>query len=155
MTPVDESTQQFVLLIHASSTLMMTGLIWFVQIVHYPLMAKVGHQGFVGYEAAHTRRTTMVVGPLMLVEAVSAGMILTPLITIPSLFPTSLPLIAMVVLVLIWLSTALIQVPAHRVLEKGFDASAHRRLVNTNWIRTVLWSVRSVFAMSLLFVTSY
>ncbi|MFK7758345.1 MAG: hypothetical protein AB8C13_00180 [Phycisphaerales bacterium] len=154
MTPVAEPTQQLILLIHAWATLMMTGLIWFVQIVHYPLMSKVGSEGFIKYEASHTRRTTTVVGPLMLIEALAAGMILTPLIVLPSAHPTSIPIIAMILLVLIWLSTACIQVPAHQVLEKGFDPAAHRKLVNTNWIRTALWSVRSVLALSMLFVTA-
>ena len=30
------------LLVHAASTLFMAGVIWFVQVVHYPLMASVG-----------------------------------------------------------------------------------------------------------------
>lgn len=36
-------------------------------------------------------------------------------------------------------STALLQVPCHSILAKGFDATAHERLVNTNWIRTICW----------------
>ena len=35
-----------------------------------------------------------------------------------------------------WHSTALIQVPLHRRLAGGFDPSAARRLVVTNWWRT-------------------
>ena len=49
-----------------------------------------------------------------------------------------------------WLSTALIQVPCHRRLERGFDAAAHARLVRTNWIRTALWSARGIVALVLL-----
>ena len=33
------------LLLHAAATLFMTGLIWFVQVVHYPLFARVGEDG--------------------------------------------------------------------------------------------------------------
>lgn len=41
------------LITHAAATLWMTGLIWFVQVVHYPLFALVGSTGFAAYESAH------------------------------------------------------------------------------------------------------
>ena len=53
------------------STLTMLGVILFVQIVHYPLMAKVGSEGFAGYARSHADRTGLVVGPLMLAEMAS------------------------------------------------------------------------------------
>ena len=60
-----------VLLIHAFSTLAMVGLIWFVQVVHYPLFAHVSEQRFEGYHHQHVRLTGRVVGPPMLVETAS------------------------------------------------------------------------------------
>lgn len=144
--PAANHTLLLILLLHACSTLMMTGLIWFVQIVHYPLMARVGVDGFASYEAAHTRRTTLVVAPLMLVELSTA----IALAFGPFSISGAIPLIGIVCLIAIWISTASIQVPMHRVLEKGFDPSAHKRLVRSNWVRTLLWSVRGVLAMMLL-----
>jgi len=47
-------------------------------------------------------------------------------------------------------STGFWQVPAHRRLEGGFDVATHRRLVQTNWVRTVAWSARAVIALALL-----
>ena len=49
----------------------MTGLIWFVQVVHYPLFAKVGSEAFSLYESLHTQKTGLVVGPVMLVEVLA------------------------------------------------------------------------------------
>jgi hypothetical protein len=44
--------------VHAFATLFMCGLAWFVQVVHYPLMARVGEPQWSEYERAHgTRRT--------------------------------------------------------------------------------------------------
>ncbi len=60
------------LLAHLAATWYMTGLVWFVQLVHYPLFAGVGTQGWTAYAAAHTRRTRWVVGPPMLVEAAAS-----------------------------------------------------------------------------------
>ena len=54
------------------STWYMVGLIWMVQIVHYPLFGKVGPDQFVGYQISHQSLTTLVVGPPMLVEIVTA-----------------------------------------------------------------------------------
>jgi hypothetical protein len=50
-------------------------------------------------------------------------------------------------LVLIWLSTIVLQVPRHTVLGKGFDTAAHRQLVVSNWVRTAAWSARSVLVL--------
>ena len=57
---------------HAAATWYMTGVIWFVQVVHYPLFAAVGSQAFSTYEQRHTSLTTWVVAPPMLVEAATA-----------------------------------------------------------------------------------
>jgi hypothetical protein len=43
----------------------------------------------------------------------------------------------------IWVTTGLVQGPLHRRLTEGFDAAAHRRLVQTNWLRTSAWTLRA------------
>jgi hypothetical protein len=60
------------LLAHAAATLFMVGVIWFVQVVHYPLFARVGTPDFSTYSIRHTRLTGLVVGPAMLLEAATA-----------------------------------------------------------------------------------
>lgn len=124
----------------------MVGLIWFVQLSHYPLFARVGAEGFTGYHAGHLPRTAAVVGPLMLAEVWTAA----TLVIAPPADGVDLAWLGLLLLAVIWLSTALLQVPAHRRLERGFMASAHRRLVLTNWIRTAAWSGRGVVALLLL-----
>ena len=135
------------LLIHAFTTLTMGGLLWFVQIVHYPLFARLPADGAVGYEREHMQRTTGVVAPLMLTEAATAIW----LVVRPSA-DVSLPIaIAGLVLVgVIWLSTFLFQVPCHRRLADGHDPNAVRRLVATNWIRTIAYTARAVLALNLI-----
>lgn len=128
---------------HLLATAAMGGLIWFVQLVHYPLFGAVGADGFAHYEAAHQRRTSWVVGPLMGLELVTAvGLVLRD---VPGL-GRGLPIVALAVLGLVHLSTISLQVPAHGRLSNGFDAHVARRLVVTNWIRTVGWSARTVLA---------
>jgi hypothetical protein len=138
-----------ILLLHAASTVAMTGLVWFVQVVHYPLMRRVGAGGFVLYERQHTRRTTWVVAPLMLVEATTAVVIAA---AAPTDGTRALAWMGLALLTLIWLSTALLQVPCHRRLESGFDERVLARLVATNWGRTAAWTLRSVLAFGLLWI---
>ena len=132
--------------VHAVSTLMMTGLIWFVQLVHYPLMRQVGESGFARYEREHTRRTTWIVAPLMLAEAATTGSLV-----LYAHAPTErlLSVAGAALLLVIWISTAALQVPCHRKLTKGFDKLALERLVRSNWIRTFAWTVRSAIAVGL------
>ena len=79
--------------IHLLFTLYMLGLIWFVQVVHYPLMGTAGLLG-------------------------------------------------------LWGSTFFIQVPLHNALSQAFDPKNHARLVQTNWIRTIIWSLRALLLLS-------
>ena len=56
------------MLVHVGATLFMVGVIWFVQVVHYPLFSRAGLEKVSLYSEAHSRLTTYVVGPPMLVE---------------------------------------------------------------------------------------
>jgi hypothetical protein len=129
--------------LHLAATWFMCGVIWFVQVVHYPLFGSVTAEAFAAYERRNTRLTTLVVGPVMVVEALSA----LALTVGPLARGGAAPVVGLALLAGIWLSTFLLQVPAHAVLERGFDARAHRRLVRTNWIRTAAWTARGVVAL--------
>ena len=60
---------------HVFATLAMVGLIWTIQLVHYPLMAEV-RNGFVNYHDQHCARIAWLVGPLMGVEALTGLLLL-------------------------------------------------------------------------------
>ena len=140
-----EHVESWVLASHAIATLMMGGLIWFVQIVHYPMFANVGAEAFSNYERIHQQRTTRVVGPLMLVELVTAVWI--ALAGFAAFWPAW---IGVGLVGLLWLSTAAVQVPLHRRLSGGYDAAVGRALVRTNWLRTIAWSGRGGLAVWML-----
>ncbi len=131
---------------HLVSTIFMVGLIWFVQVVHYPLFARVGREAFRQYEQAHTSATGLVVIPPMLIEA---GTLAILWFSRPMGVSPTMMIIGTVPLVVIWASTFLIQVPCHEILSQGFDESAYQRLVSSNWIRTWGWSFRAGWAILL------
>ena len=131
-------TYGLILSAHLFTTFAMTGIIWFVQIVHYPLLSKMPREGFSMIEREHCDRTGVVVGPLMVIEAFTLGMLLLQGVISPLFFLSAL------LLGIVWLSTIIFQIPCHRSLLGGWDAQVHRRLVLTNWIRTAAWTLRSV-----------
>jgi len=136
---------KLILLIHVFATLFMVGLIWFVQVVHYPLFDSVGREQFKTYEQSHQRLTTWVVGPAMLVELVTAVMLLKCL---PDDLQT-LAWIGVALVVILWLSTALLSVPAHNSLTAEYSTAAYRKLVATNWIRTIAWTARGILVLGM------
>jgi hypothetical protein len=138
-------SERDLLLLHALSTCYMMGLIWFIQLVHYPLFAKVGEAAHREYHQAHVYWTTWAVGPPMLLEAATTAILF--LKPDPN---SNLYLYGAGLLLIIWCSTAFIQVPCHQRLSLGFDPAIHRRLVRSNWIRCIAWSLRSMIALFLL-----
>ena len=140
-------TEWTLLAVHLAATAGMMGLIWFVQVVHYPLFAAVDPDRFVAYEVAHTRLTAWVVGPLMAVVGVSALVIAALLRDEVGIV---LPLVGLSLLAVIHASTVFLQVPAHRRLSAAYDAEVQQRLVRTNWVRTVGWSLRTVVATAMI-----
>jgi len=129
-----------ILVVHAALTWFLAGVIWIVQLVHYPLFAFVDPARTGAMAAAHSGRIGLVVGPAMLLEAATAvWLVAHP----PAGVSRSFLVAGLVLLAVVWLSTALLQGPDNARLAAGFDAAVHRRLVDTNWIRTVAWSVRA------------
>jgi hypothetical protein len=127
----------WVFLAHVGATLMMAGLIWLIQLVHYPLMRMVGPQTFAAYHASHSQLITLIVGPLMLVELGGALALCSQR---PALIPAWMAWAGLGCVGVAWLTTAFASVPAHSLLSAGFDPAAHNTLVLTNWLRTLAWS---------------
>jgi len=126
-----------VLMFHLAVTSAMAGLIWFVQIVHYPLFAQIPEAAFGEYERLHMKRTGFVVGPLMVAELLTGLWLAYRFLHRSEVFLASLIFLAVA-----WLSTLFIQAPLHKRLSSGYDAALVRKLVATNWIRTLSWTAR-------------
>ena len=132
------------LLLQLGTTLPLVGLIWFVQVVAYPLFARVAAADFLAYHASHSRLITYVVAPLMLGELASAiAWLIWPLRGVS-------PAVAWVgaaLAVAAWAATMFVSVPQHTILARGFDPRAHDLLVVTNWIRTAAWTARGAILL--------
>jgi len=147
---VKEPLIRLIFLLHLATTLFMLGVIWFVQVVHYPLFAQVGPAEFPAYEKTHAQLTAWVVGPPMLLELSTALLLLWFRLAGISKLQCA---IGLGLLAIIWLSTLFLQVPCHALLSNGFDPAVQRRLVLTNWIRTIAWSLRGLLILWMAWAT--
>jgi hypothetical protein len=135
------------ILVHLLATVYMAGVIWFVQVVHYPMFSGFSEfSEFAGTEfrscaIRHQRLTARVVLLPMVIE-ITTGIWLA--IAHHNSATAMWWWIALALIGVIWWSTFAIQVPLHQTLARGFQPAAHQRLVTSNWVRTVAWSVRAV-----------
>ncbi len=131
----------WVLVASAAATWFMVGLIWVIQLVHYPMLVRMSALRPVEEARWHQRRISWVVGPPMAVEGVTALVLLVDR-------PPELGLVAAwaaaALLGLALAATVVFQVPVHSILAERHDDDACRRLLRENWIRTVAWTARGI-----------
>ena len=133
--------------IHLFSSLYMTGVIWLIQIIHYPLFNFVGLNEWRNYHSKHIQLTNIVIAPPMFMELITLGYLFY---LMPDYRSNTLMLFSAFILFSIWLTTFLISVPIHNKLALNYDEAAINKLVQTNWIRTISWTVKSIFLIYLL-----
>lgn len=141
-------TLPHLILIHLVASSVMLGVIWIVQLVHYPAFLYVDEGKFSGFSDFHQSRISLVVVPAMLVELFAAVLL--------SLYETtgwfSYLVYANLLLVLfVWGITFFISVPCHAKLSVRKDIKIIERLVRTNWLRTAGWTLHFVIAILLVF----
>lgn len=136
-----------VLAAQAIASCAMCGLIWFVQVVHYPLFASIDISASSDYADRNQQRTPWVVIPPMLVEAVTAAIIVAQP---PSGIGRPIAAAGLAMVAALWLSTLLVQMPLHSRLKQGHAPELVTALVRTNWTRTALWSARALLAVWML-----
>jgi len=134
-----------VLILAASWT--MVGLIWFVQIVHYPLLSIVPASNAVEVATEHQRRTAWVV---MLPMAVQGFTSLGLMRWVPTGVSTWLPWANGVFVAIALASTVLLSVPRHARMAENPDEQVGRELVLTNWPRTIAWTACGVLLAAMM-----
>lgn len=126
-------------LINLASTLFMCGLIWLIQCLHYPLFNLVGPAHRVPYVKRHVIQITPIVAFPMLAEAFT-GLYL--LYKRPEFMSFQMAVIGFALIFFIWLVTLFFSVHCHDQLQKEWSDKYHKRLVRSNWLRTMAWTIR-------------
>lgn len=128
------------------ATSAMFGIIWMVQLVHYPMFQGIHVNSFQHWHRFHSNKITFIVAPLMICE-----LILSVLLCWSR--PETLFILSLVLTVAIWLTTFGVSVPLHNRLAKilvedvGERDLLITRLIRTNWSRTILYSVKVAAAL--------
>lgn len=128
-------------LANLSVTWFLVGLIWIIQLVHYPSFTHIDEAVFQNFHHFHTSSIAWVVVPTMILELVLAIVLVWKTrFTWHYLFP-------FVLVAAIWLSTVFLQIPIHSKLAISYDEELISRLVQTNWIRTALWTIKGLWLL--------
>lgn len=108
-------------------------LIWLVQLIIYPSFLYTEEEHFVSWHNRYSGLIGLIVAPLMLVQV---G------VEITYVLQDDYRLLRFLMILVIWLSTLSLSVPCHSRLHKdGKNQLVIKRLVASNWIRTILWSL--------------
>lgn len=133
------------LIVNLFSSFFLCGLIWTIQLLHYPSFHAFDKTHFIEHMAFHKMRISLIVVPMMLLElATSMGLVLFVN------HHSALHSAGLIVVILIWLITFFVQVLLHNQLSSGYEKRTVTKLVNTNWLRTLLWSVKSFLGVYLI-----
>ena len=122
----------------------MLGLILVTQIVSYPLFLKVEVDNFSIFHDDYVSRISFIAVPVMLGELFISTLVYF-------YFNTFLGFMILLSTILIFISTFIIQVPLHNKLKLANNRKHIIKLVNTNWIRTILWIIKSIFSILIIF----
>ena len=137
-------------LVHFAATWMMTGLIWTIHVVHYPLFDKVGEATYEAFQTEHMRRISQLLLVPWGVESLTA---LALVVAAPTARLRVLAIMGLVLVGAILLVTGLGAAPIHGRLVDGFDAGEHRRLLQVDLVRTLMWTVRGLLAGVIVWLT--
>lgn len=134
----------FALLLNVAAVVFMTGFIWTMQLVHYPLLDRVGAEAFPRYETDHNRLFIRVAGPGVALTLASGALLI---FVRPPEVPLAAAFMGLAIFAVIVVSTVLFQAPQHAKLARAFDEGAYLFLLKTNWIRTAAWSAYSLLGL--------
>ena len=134
--------------LHLVATSTMIGVIWVIQLVHYPSFHYIDRSRYELFQDFHMRNISWIVFPLMSFELITGILLLySPIFG----YNNKLFFISMILLALIWLLTGTLFISIHKNLSKGFNKDIINKLVHLNWLRTILWSLRIVFIFAFIF----
>jgi hypothetical protein len=128
-------------------TLYMSGMIWSMQVLEYPLFTLVGPKEFPAYHRLHNRKLLFLVILPSLAAFISAVVLI---FTRPARLPLWASIVVAVLDLVIVVATVVREAPLHAQLDReGYSPTVIRQLVQGNWIRTLLWTVNALLLLVL------
>lgn len=143
------TSDYYLFVIHLVSTSFMVGVIWIVQLVHYPTFLFIDEQKSNDFQKFHMSRISYIVMPAMTTELFSGIYIY---IYSNMAIDSNLFLLALTILLINWIITALVFVKMHNKLLINYKIEIISLLVKWNWLRTLLWSVRLILLLRMAYL---
>ena len=115
-------------------------LIWMVQLIVYPSFLFFSDNNLFTWHKTYTKAIALIVIPLMLGQL---GIVIFQVFLAQNTFT----LISIVLVVFLWGITLLKFAPMHQQISEGkTHLQLQKKLVQMNWIRTIIWTI--LFVMS-------
>ena len=127
---------------HLICSAIMVGVIWVIQLLHYPSFHFINDKKYIEFQHFHMQRISFIVIPAMLIELASA-------LLLAYFFRSSLTIILLALLLGVWAVTFIFFTNMHQKLTNGYNQSIVDRLIQINWSRTILWSLRLIILLSI------
>ena len=113
----------------------LVSLVFMTQFITYPTFLHIDKDKFSEYHRKYVNNISFIVAPVMLIE-------LLTLFLIAYFSKDFLIIKSLIILLVIWLTTFFIMIPSHNKISKAFNEKEINRLINYNWVRTILWSFK-------------
>ena len=133
---------ELLLKVNFISTSLMVGVIWVIQLLHYPSFNFINDKKYIEFQHFHMQRISFIVIPAMLIELASA-------LLLAYFFRSSLTIILLALLLGVWAITLIFFTKLHQKLTNGYNQGIVDRLIQINWSRTILWSLRLIILLSI------
>ena len=124
---------------HLVCTSVMVGIIWVIQLVHYPSFHFIRKDIYASFQKFHTDKIAIIVAPVMLIELITGVLLIYMETNIDIVL-----IVSLVILLAIWILTAIYFYKAHQNLMSGYNKEIINQLIKLNWIRTLLWTFRLI-----------
>ena len=126
---------------HFTSTSIMVGVIWVIQLVHYPSFKYVKDSDYIIFQKKHMSNISYIVFPVMITE------LITSLLIFFSGEKSFFFMLSLICLSMIWVITGVLFTKFHSILQTGKDLKMIEKMIKANWIRTLLWTLRIIMIL--------
>ncbi len=127
--------------LHDFCVIWMTAVIWLVQVLVYPNFRLVADSDFKAFHKRHCDRISFLVGPMIAEPFFVAMVVLEGERNFEWIFHA-------ISIGLILAATAILSAPTHSLLANGKNEYSINRLIRSNWIRTILWSIQLILILA-------
>lgn len=122
----------------------LVSLVFMTQFITYPTFLHIDKDKFSEYHRKYVNNISFIVAPVMLIELLTLSLI--------AYFSSEFLIIkSLILLLVIWLTTFFIMIPSHNRISKSFNKKEIISLINYNWVRTILWSLKLLLIIFLYF----